>query len=61
MGSGYLQQTEFPIISPCGIPGRLKQSRDDISSNVANARVARQLPRQSPAAATDIDDKMPAA
>src|SRR5207248_11415988 len=53
-------QPEFPIIPSGQRFGRLKQSRNDISSNVANGLIARQLLGQSATPATNIDDKMPA-
>ena len=40
--------------------GRLKQSQNGIGSHVANALIASKLLGQSPAAATDIDDKITA-
>jgi len=54
-------QTEFPIISSGQRLGPTQASRNDISSHVANALITRQLPGQSPASATHIDDKMSAA
>jgi hypothetical protein len=41
--------------------GPTQASRNDISSHVANALITRQLPGQSAASATHIDDKMSAA